>query len=258
MKKVTWSAGHAMVTSGKETPDGQKEWTFNHQVVMAGMNYLSQFEDVIQLRLDDPTGQQDISLRERSNRANSWGTDLHVDVHHNTLGNSWRKEGTGIETYAMVGTAHYTESLRLAQIVHPKIVTAMELKDRGIKTKNLHMLRELNAPAILTEGGFMDSRFDISVLRDDAKLKAQGEAIASGIATFLKLKRKSNENKEDIRMFKPSTKTLENEMIKLLEQAFAKETLTSLEWVEKAKRGELPLDDAVGLLSAIIRRESLK
>ena len=49
------------------------------------------------------------------------------------------------------------------------------------------MIREPNMPAILVEGGFMDSRTDIDALRDDNKLKAQGEGIARGIAKFLDL-----------------------------------------------------------------------
>ncbi|WP_354313145.1 N-acetylmuramoyl-L-alanine amidase [Sporosarcina psychrophila] len=46
------------------------------------------------------------------------------------------------------------------------------------------MLRESSMPAILTEGGFMDSTTDIGALRSDAKLKAQGEAIADGLAVY--------------------------------------------------------------------------
>ncbi|MGE6487470.1 N-acetylmuramoyl-L-alanine amidase family protein [Paenisporosarcina sp. NPDC076898] len=193
MKKVTWSAGHGLLTPGKQTPDGQKEWTFNDKVVRAGMSFLAQYEDVAQLRLDDPTGLRDIPLQERSNQANAWGTNLHVDVHHNALGFNWVPFGLGIETFAMKGTQNYEQSLKLANIVQPLIVKAMGLKDRGVKSANLHMLREIKAPAILTEGGFMDSQVDVAVMRNDVKLKAQGEAIAQGIAQYLGLKMKVDE-----------------------------------------------------------------
>lgn len=46
-------------------------------------------------------------------------------------------------------------------------------------------------PAILTEGGFMDSTTDIGALRSDAKLKSQGVAIAEGLAAYYKLKPKT-------------------------------------------------------------------
>jgi len=42
--------------------------------------------------------------------------------------------------------------------------------------------------AILTEGGFMGSTTDIEALRSDAKLKAQGLAIAVGLKAYYKLK----------------------------------------------------------------------
>ncbi|MGE6488532.1 N-acetylmuramoyl-L-alanine amidase family protein [Paenisporosarcina sp. NPDC076898] len=191
MKKVTWSAGHGLTTPGKQTPDGQKEWTFNDKVVRAGMAFLAQFEGVVQLRLDDPSGKLDIPLKERSNQANSWRTNVHVDVHHNAQDSEWNSGSLGIETLAMQGTANYAESLKLAQLVHPKYVSAMGLKDRGIKSANLHMLREIKAPAILTEGGFMDSRVDVAAMRNDELLKTQGEAIALGIAEYLDLKLKT-------------------------------------------------------------------
>lgn len=190
MKKVTWSAGHGLPTFGKQTPDGQKEWTFNRKVVEVGMAMLSKFEGVEQLRLDDPTGRVDIPLMERSRKANQWGTDLHVDVHHNASGNEWVKSELGIESFAMTGTKHYEESLKLAAHIHPKLLKAMGLKDRGIKSQNLHMLREINAPAVLTEGGFMNSLVDIKAMRDEMKMKAQGEAIALGIAEYLNLQMK--------------------------------------------------------------------
>jgi N-acetylmuramoyl-L-alanine amidase len=45
-------------------------------------------------------------------------------------------------------------------------------------------------PAILIEGGFMDSYIDINVLRDNSKLKAHGEAIAEGLVQYFGLKLK--------------------------------------------------------------------
>ena len=68
---------------------------------------------------------------------------------------------------------------------------AMGISDRGMKQANFHVLRESNMPAFLTEGGFLDSTVDIKKLRDDNYLKAQGEAIAEGLATYFKLQLKN-------------------------------------------------------------------
>ena len=67
---------------------------------------------------------------------------------------------------------------------------AMGISDRGMKRANFHVLRESAMPAFLTEGGFMDSTVDIAKLRDDHYLKAQGEAIAEGLAVYFKLRLK--------------------------------------------------------------------
>lgn len=207
MFKITVSAGHGgwkdfikklYATSGKRTPDGTPEWVFNDKVVRAFTAYLSHYKDVAVLRLDDPTGKTDVPLKERSNRSNSWGADLHIDVHHNAQDDKWDSVGFGIETF-IYPTAS-ASSIKLANLVHPKYVQAMGLKDRGIKKKDLHMLREVKCPAILTEGGFMDSKVDVAAMRDDAKMKAQGEAIAQGVVEYFGLQKRESVKVEIIKL----------------------------------------------------------
>lgn len=65
----------------------------------------------------------------------------------------------------------------------------------------------------------------------------------------------SVEKKEETRMYKPSTNTLEDEMALLLEDAFKEGLLKSIEWAKKARTGKLTLDDAAGLQAAILRRK---
>lgn len=59
---------------------------------------------------------------------------------------------------------------------------------------------------------------------------------------------------EGVRMFKPSTQTLINEMVSFLELAHKNGILTSAEWAKKAKEGTLTLDDAVALQATVFRR----
>ena len=103
-------------------------------------------------------------------------------IHHNAFDGKWGSHG-GVEPLVQETTVSKA-SKEIAAIIQPRIVQAMGLRNRGVKTDNLHMLRESSMPAILTEGGFMDSTTDIGALRSDAKLKAQGEAIADGLAVY--------------------------------------------------------------------------
>lgn len=63
--------------------------------------------------------------------------------------------------------------------------------------------------------------------------------------------------KEELRMFKPTTDTLNNEMYKTLVKAHKDGILTSEQWAQKAKDGTLTLDDAVALTATIVRRAYL-
>lgn len=198
MVKIAIDAGHGMNTSGKRTPDGEREWSFNNMVVLAAIERLKQYSGVEILRLDDPTGKTDVSLRNRTIKANAWGADVLVSVHHNALAGKWGNHG-GVETF--VHPTGSRSSYAIADAIQPRIVATMGLRNRGIKQKNLQVLRESNMPAILTEGGFMDSMTDIAALRSESKLKMQGESIADGLAVYFKLKTDAKTNVQ----FNPST-----------------------------------------------------
>ncbi|BAQ08828.1 N-acetylmuramoyl-L-alanine amidase [Bacillus sp. OxB-1] len=184
--KIVLDAGHGFNTAGKRSPDGEREWSFNNKVLLACEAKLREYKGLEILRVDDPTGKTDVPLKTRTDRANNWGADVYVSIHHNALSGKWHSGG-GIETFTMDHPRANPKSVEVAKAVHPRIVKSMVLRDRGIKKMNLHVLRETNMPAILTEGGFMDSTIDIHSMRNKTNLEAQGEAIAEGLAAYFKL-----------------------------------------------------------------------
>src|SRR5690625_3051779 len=182
-KVVAIEAGHGINTAGKRTPDGEREWSFSTQVVESAINELSNYKVKI-VRLDDPTGKRDVPLKERTDKANKANADILVSCHHNAFEGKWGSH-TGTVTF------HYPNSnsgRNLAKAIHPHVLDAYKLRDRGIKSANFHMLRESRMPAILIEGGFMDSSIDIKKLRNKSVLKQAGRNIAKGIAKYLRLK----------------------------------------------------------------------
>src|SRR5690625_2582213 len=187
-KVVAIDAGHGMGTAGKRTPDGEREWSFNSVVAQSIIDNLKSYKGVKTVRLDDPTGKRDVPLRERTNKANGAKADILISCHHNANTGKWGN-WTGTETY------HYpnsTKGRQLAQKIHPHVVKAYGLRDRGIKSANFHMLRESRMPAVLIEGGFMDSTIDIKKLRDKKVLKQAGKNIADAIARYFNLRKKTN------------------------------------------------------------------
>lgn len=186
MAIIAIGAGHGINTPGKRTPAGEREWSFNNKVVSAAINYLGGYENASIVRLDDPTGNTDVPLTTRTNKANNANADILVSYHHNANTGQWGT-WTGTETYHYPGSS---SGNTLARAIHPSIVTAMGLRDRGVKSANFHMLRESNMPSILIEGGFMDSTIDIVKMRNNGVMDNTGKALADSIASYLGLVKK--------------------------------------------------------------------
>src|SRR5690606_34194235 len=197
MVKIAIDAGHggSGSTPGKRTPDGEYEWNFNNKVVKAAIKYLNEYKDVEILRLDDPTGKTDVPLKTRTDKANKWGADIIISYHHNALAGKWGTHG-GTEVFTYIG--EWPDAERLAKLTLERLLKAYGLRNRGLKKANFHMLRESKMPAILVEGGFMDSTIDIKKMRDDKVLDAAGKAVAEGAVDYFGLKKKES---------KPSTDT---------------------------------------------------
>lgn len=185
-------AGHGLHTAGKRTPDGEREWSFNNEVAKAFVKEMEKYKDVSVYRTDDESGKSDVPLHERTNKANKAGADFYISFHHNAFQSKWGNH-TGVETYYYRNS---TVGKKIAEKVQKALVEAYGLKDRGIKTANLHITRETNMPAVLVEGGFMDSRIDIKKLRNETVLQKAGKLIAEAVASYFNLK-KSNGKSDD-------------------------------------------------------------
>lgn len=194
--KVGGCAGHGgyrtlnpktYATAGKRTPDGEPEWIFNDKVIRAFEDELNKYQGVEFRRFDDSTGKTDVPLKTRTDRANNWNADIYISFHHNANTGSWGN-WTGIETYTQVGVRG--KAVELAKLVHPAMIKAYGLRDRGLKTKDLHITRETKMPAVLLEGGYMDSRIDIVKMRDNSVLENAGRLVAQAVAKYANLKLK--------------------------------------------------------------------
>lgn len=202
-KLCALDAGHAGFnkTPGKRTPDGEYEWDFNNKVVKAAEAKLKA-NGVDVIRIDDASGKTDVGLTARTNKANNAGADVYVSVHHNANTGKWGT-WTGTETFTYLGSQ--SESERLAKEVQSRLVKAYGLRDRGLKKANFAVVRQTKMPAILTEGGYMDSSIDIKKLRDDKVLKAAGEAIADGVLAYFGMSSsKSSVKKEETAQAAPT------------------------------------------------------
>ena len=139
---VTIDAGHGQHTPGKRAVDNSfHEWEINDRVA----DYLQpmlESKGITVYRLDDTTGQTDVSLNTRLQRAINYNSDLHVSIHQNAVGDEWHP-ATGTETYYSVLGSE--KSQNLAKQVAQKMAEYIGTNNRGDKgtTNELFILESL-------------------------------------------------------------------------------------------------------------------
>jgi N-acetylmuramoyl-L-alanine amidase len=126
-----------------------------------------------------------VDLSERANMANSWGADYFLSIHTNAGG------GTGFESY--IHTTRTAGSIQAQDTIHPLIIDALDVRDRGKKDANFAVLRETYMPAILTENLFIDHPDDSTLLKDPSFLKSIARGHVSGLEKVFNLEKKSGE-----------------------------------------------------------------
>src|SRR5690606_13661654 len=75
--------------------------------------------------------------------------------------------------------------LPLAEAVYPLLIKATGLSPRGIKYRNVSVVRKTNAPAILCEVAFVSNLNDEAKLLNNDYRNNVAKAIADGIRKFL-------------------------------------------------------------------------
>lgn len=143
-----------------------------------------------------------LELDERTDMMNKLDVDALVSVHCNAGGGQG-----GFETFRY--TKASIKSVKLQEAIHT--ATIAELKpfgviNRGLKTKNLHMVRESKIPAVLTENLFIDVLADSKRLKRPDVVQAIVDGHVKGVASYLGLSRKVRKNMEEIKIKVNSSK----------------------------------------------------
>src|SRR5699024_1469191 len=80
-----------------------------------------------------------VSLSDRTNAANKWGADYFLSVHINSCCGA-----TGFESYVHNGDRGTADAKKKQDTIHKQIVKDVDVRDRGQKSANFHVLRESN------------------------------------------------------------------------------------------------------------------
>ena len=183
MPKIAIDAGHGLSTSGKRCmkkldSNETREWTLNSRIANKLENLLKSYDCEV-LRVDDTTGLTDISLANRVKKANDWGADVYVSVHHDAGVNGG--SGGGTTVFYCSSSA---ERKAQAETLYKTVVGFTGLAgNRSNKVRNypFYVIKNTKMPAFLIENGFMDSSVDVPIILSEA----HAEKTAKGLFNFL-------------------------------------------------------------------------
>ena len=199
MFKIAYGAGHYLHTAGKRLPKEldatqTREWVLNDRVARYFAEAAGQYEGVALLRVDDATGNKEITLGARCRAANQWGADMCLAIHHNA--------GINLGTGGGICAFAYKEGTKAAEYrdaIYDACIAAGGLKGNRYDptlTADFYVLLNTNAPAVLMEYGFMDSKTDAPVILTEAYSKLVAYATMEGIAKAAGLKKKVAQEEE--------------------------------------------------------------
>ncbi|MDQ0177709.1 N-acetylmuramoyl-L-alanine amidase [Bacillus chungangensis] len=135
--------------------------------------------EVIMTRSDDTF----IPLSERPKIAKNSNSDVFVSIHGNSMDNNPSANGT--ETfYHKSNTPRAEDSKQLAGFIQKHLVSALNTRDRGLKTEPKYVTKNTTMPAVLVELAFLSNKEDAAKLAQDEYRDAAAAAITQGILDY--------------------------------------------------------------------------
>ncbi len=201
MFKLALNAGHGRNTAGKRClkaldKNETREWYLNSRICEKIEQKLKAYEKIDLLRLDDPTGERDVSLKKRTDAANSFGADFYLSIHHN----AGVKGGAGGGIEAYIYTKASEKSAEWQKALYQAVVAKTSLKGNraeGLKKANLHECRESEMPCVLLECGFMDSKTDVPIILSEKFAEEVAEACVEVVVERAKLQEKKDKKEPE-------------------------------------------------------------
>lgn len=197
--KLALDAGHGIHTGGRRIPanldqEEHREWWLNDRVCRYIAQAAAEYEGFEILRVDDVSGEEDVTMSERCRRANAWGADLYYSAHHNAGINGGK--GGGVVAFCARGSevgrpwrdALYQAIVDATGLVGNRATPRAEM--------NYDVLTMTAMPAVLVEHGFMDSPADVPVILREDYAAAVGRAVADCIARRQGLEKRLAEPQE--------------------------------------------------------------
>jgi len=192
---VVIDAGHGAHDSGATGPFGEeKDYTLDTALRLEKALQKRGLETHLTRRTDTF-----LTLGQRVDIANRKDDAIFISLHFNSSGS---RDANGIETYALApqgtrstnggspwnsplrGNLRDAENIALATAVHAHVIHELRSVDRGIKRARFNVLRGINKPAILFEGGFVSNPTEGELIDTSKYRQRIAESIADAVVKF--------------------------------------------------------------------------
>lgn len=190
--KIAIDSGHGLITAGKRCAKSidkneTREWWLNNRIATYLEQELMDY-DCETIRVDDITGKTDVSLSKRTNKANSWGADVYISIHHNAGAGGTSAGGIVVYYYS-------SKNERKVQAIdlYNHLIVNTQLKgnrSEPVQKKQFQVLNDTKMPAFLCELGFMDSKTDTPIILTDAYARKCVDGIIGFLKSSFQLKEK--------------------------------------------------------------------
>lgn len=195
MFKIALDAGHGRYTAGKRCmkaidPNETREWVLNDRICDKIEAKLKSYDGYELLRVDDVTGEKDISMSARCKAANNFKANIYLSIHHNA----------GVKGGAGGGIVVYTwkkpnEQLQKWQkMFYDALIAETGLKGNRstpLGKENFYVLVNTNMQAVLVENGFMDSTTDVPIILSEDFAEKAADAYVKTLAEIGGLTKKA-------------------------------------------------------------------
>lgn len=193
--RIALTAGHYIGTSGKRCiksldKNETREWVLNNRICEKIEDKLKAYEGYSLIRTDDRSGKTDVSLKDRVTKANNFGADIYISIHHNAGINGG--VGGGVMAYVSLNASKTAQEWQKA--LYDAIVAHTDLKGNRATpcaSASLYECRETKMPSVLLECGFMDSKTDVPIILTDAFADKVATAIVEVIVARGNLPKKA-------------------------------------------------------------------
>lgn len=146
------------------------------------------------------------SLTQRTNEANAWGADYYLSIHCNAFNGT----AQGYEDYIHSSLSDSSTTAEYQDIIHAEVIKVNQLRDRGQKKANFHVLRETTMSALLTENGFIDNAHDGALLKESSWREKVAQGHVNGLARAFNLQPKQDDSGTIYKVIAGSFKSKEN------------------------------------------------